>query len=460
MTERKRKLLRWVGYPVLAWVTFVFMMHFTFPYDSLRDRLVEIMSKDYDVGIAEVSPGLLPGRVRLKGITLTTRPTAESEKPRTLFIERVDLAIGWLALVGKSVSIDVRADLGEGSIAGNFTTSAKRTAVDFRTDGLSLETVPGIAVVTGGAPFKGPLQARIRLELPEGKWSQASGNIELGCEDCTIGDGVTKVKSPVTSGPANAFSDQGITLPRIRLGKFVAKIDIKQGAACIVELTSKSADGELSVDGGLKLTDALRDLQAQLYAKIKFSDEFKKASARNQDFEILMTTGARQPDGWATFQIKGPLMSTRWLGAHAAPPPMKECTGIAAPAPPPPPPPRVAGGGRSPMAPPAAPTPAPTAPPPPGGMRPPTATATPTPPPPAPPPAAGVVPPAEPPPVTPPPNGEVIVQQQPVAEPPPPPQPEPPVAAPVPEPQPQQPEPQPEPPPPPGAELPAPTQQI
>ena len=66
MTERRKKLLRWVGYPLLATLTFVFAAHFTFPYQRLRDRIVDALSSEMDVSIGDIGPGWLPGRVHLE----------------------------------------------------------------------------------------------------------------------------------------------------------------------------------------------------------------------------------------------------------------------------------------------------------------------------------------------------------------------------------------------------------
>src|SRR5262249_7410839 len=156
----------------------------------------------YEVGIAELGPGWLPGRFTVRGLSLTTRPEGAGEKPKTIVVDRVDLSIGLLALIGKTLSVDLDASLGEGRLVGNVEISSKGLAVDLETRDIALESVPGIEVITFGAPIRGPLVAKVKMSVPQLKWSQTSGALEVSCTDCTIGDGVTKVHMP---GPNTAF---------------------------------------------------------------------------------------------------------------------------------------------------------------------------------------------------------------------------------------------------------------
>ena len=328
MTEKRKQLLRWVGYPVLALVVFVFALHFTFPYDRVRDLVIEQLSGQYEVGIAEVGPGIFPGRFTIKGLTLTTRPASDSEKPKTLVIDRIDVSVGILALIGKAVSVDFDATLGEGRVVGNVESSARGLSIDAETHDVSLESVPGISVLTFGAPIKGPIVAKVKLLVPQMKWAQANGNIDIGCADCTIGDGVTKARLPPP--PGQTVPSEGLTLPKIKLGELTAKVQITNGIACIVRIDAHSSEGELTLEGGVKLTDPPKDSQAQLYARIKLTDEFRNESARND--AIVASLGPRGDDGFTAYQARTSISALRWLTARTPPPPMRECAGVAQPA--------------------------------------------------------------------------------------------------------------------------------
>lgn len=330
MTERRKKLLKWLGYPALALGSFIFALHFTFPYERVKERAIDAMSKDYDVGIADLGPGWLPGRVSIQGLSLTTRPKRTDEKPRTLFIERIDVALGLLALISKTISVDVDATVGGGRLIGNVRQSDGGFGVDVRTEEVSLESIPGLEAVTFGAPLVGPFQAKIKLNLPKGKWANASGEVSLSCSGCTAGDGVTKVRMQ-SSRPQDAFANEGVTLPRIRLGEFNAKIQISKGVACVETFEAKGGDLEISVGGGVKFQDPFKDSQSQLMARLKVSEEFRRSSTRN----AVMFSGIRDAEGYMNYTTRGGFLAMRWLpidpSRGSTYTPLPECRGVAAP---------------------------------------------------------------------------------------------------------------------------------
>jgi type II secretion system protein N len=332
MTGRQKRLARWLGYPALSLFVFVMTAHLFFPYDRVKERLAAALSAEYDVTIESVSPGLFPGRLRVKGVTLTTRPISDGVKPVTLLIDHVDVNIGLFALITKKISIGIDAVLGDGEVVGKIERSDEETVVELHTKDLPLDSIPGVAVITGGAPIKGGLEVSVSVKMPQGKWAGADGRIEVGCADCTIGDGLTKVR-PVVPGQTNAFTGEGFTLPKIKLGQVEGKVVITKGIACIETFHTKSPHGELRVEGGLKLADPFAQSQAQLYVRIQLSDAFRKESSRNLDFDNLFFAGAKQPDGWASYMARTSISLLRWLPAKVAPPPMKECGGVAAPPP-------------------------------------------------------------------------------------------------------------------------------
>ncbi len=322
VTESRKRWLKWIGYPLLALVVFVFGVHFMFPYDRVKERLKDAMSKDYDVEIGEIKPGWFPGHVTITDITLTTRPANELEKPVTLTIEKADVSIGLFALLGKKVSLDIDATLGDGEVKGHVSSSDDGLSLDVDTHELPLESIPGVAVITGGAPIKGGLEVHVKLDVPGNKWMMADGQIDISCSACVIGDGTTKVHAP---GQTNAFNAEGFTLPAIKLGQLTGKVTIKQGIACVETFASKSSHGEVQLEGGVKLADPIAQSQAQLFARFKLTDEFKNESPRNGDVEILMGTGARTPDGWMAYSAKSPLGAMRWIAAPKPPVAMREC---------------------------------------------------------------------------------------------------------------------------------------
>ena len=117
---RTRRVLRVAGFVLLFLVTFVFALQWTFPFDRVRDKVVEVLSAKYEVEINGVERGLIPGRVYFKAVTLRTRTTKADDVPTTFYIERLQVDVGLFALIGGKASVDIDAKIGPGHITGNI----------------------------------------------------------------------------------------------------------------------------------------------------------------------------------------------------------------------------------------------------------------------------------------------------------------------------------------------------
>jgi type II secretion system protein N len=324
LSPAKKIWLKWTGYPTLGVITFIFAFHYTFPYARLKDKIEGALSTKYDVNIKKARAGVIPGHMILEDITLSTRPEREGEKVTTLEIEEVDVSIGIFAALGGDTAIDFDAVIGAGSLSGSFRQSGKAMTVDLHTEGLPLETVPGIGMVAGGAPLKGAMDIDAKINLPKGKWREAQGSLALSCSGCVMGDGVTAMR-PTAAKARNAFSDAGFTLPPTRLGKVTGKIQIKKGILCIDQFESNSPDGELFIEGGIKLDDPFARSNAQLYARFKVSDEYKRKNEKMGAAMAGIPQTARRPDGYVGYFSREPVGGLWWKPAANNPAPMREC---------------------------------------------------------------------------------------------------------------------------------------
>src|SRR5262245_39888736 len=113
---RSRKVLRYVGFAVLAVVTFVFAFQATFPFDRVNDKIVDALSDKYDVAIGGVERGIMPGRVYFKAFSLRTRPTKPTDVATTFYIERLEVDLGLFALLRGTVAVKLDAKIGSGHI--------------------------------------------------------------------------------------------------------------------------------------------------------------------------------------------------------------------------------------------------------------------------------------------------------------------------------------------------------
>lgn len=318
LSEKQRRWTKRLGYPLLGLGTFLLAIHYTFPYHRLEDRITAILGESYDVSGLSVRAGLIPGHVVLEGLTLKNRPEREGEKPVEITIDKVDVGIGFLALAMGEIDVDLEVDVGDGTISGKVQQAASSVSVDFETDELPLRALPGIKSAVGGVPLEGGLNARFQIKLPKGKWKEAEGSISISCEDCTIGDGTTKVR-PMAPGQTNAFSNEGFTLPKLKLGKIGGKVAITKGVAKFEKFEAMSPDGELYLEGEIRFEDPFGQTQVIAYMRFKSSDELRKREARMADMETMMAGGARRPDGFIGIRIKGPIGQLQYVATKLNP---------------------------------------------------------------------------------------------------------------------------------------------
>lgn len=315
LTQRQKRLLRWVGYPLLGIVTFLYALHLTFPYERVKDKLVETLSERYEVEIMSVERTLLPGGMIMNGVMLRSRPTEPDAKPAAVFINKLRVDLSLFALLRRRADVDLVAELGGGTIEGNLQATAAEIKVDVFTESLPLANIPGLKEAVG-LPMEGGLNARFSITLPEGRWEQADGTITLSCPGCTIGDGETKIKPPAPGAGRRGsalFAGEGITVPRLNLGNIAGEVTIESGRAKIDKFLAQSVDGELQIAAAIRFKERFKDsLFESGCMRFKLSPELKKRDPNFGSLPDFMRL-APDPEDYAYVKIRGSLTGMRWL---------------------------------------------------------------------------------------------------------------------------------------------------
>ena len=325
LTETRKKWAKRLGYPALGLISFVFALHYTFPYYRLEDQITARLSEYYDVSSVTVRPGWIPGHVVVKNLALKTRPDREGEKPVEFRVDELDLNIGFFALISGGFEVGIEAHIGDGKVTGSVRKRAGGAiSLDFETADLPSQTIPGIKAATGGVPLSGGLSVRARINLPKGKWKEAQGYLSLACpKGCTIGDGIAKIR-PTAPGQANAFTNEGFTLPKLNVGKIGGKVEIVKGVGRFENFETKSPDGELYLEGDIRFEDPFKRTQVTSYMRFKSSEELRKRETKMADMEKLMEPAGRRPDGFIGVRITGQISALRYLVSKTSPIPTKD----------------------------------------------------------------------------------------------------------------------------------------
>lgn len=270
MKDRLGKWLPWVGYPLFYLVMFGLCVRCTFPYEQVKDRLVaefEASQKQPKkrLEIDELGGHWLFG-VEAKGVRLITDPppgfgsTEEPAKPKVMALDSLRVSVGLLRRLFGTWSVSYSAELGDGEISGTFFQNSERAQIEAKSKDVS---VAGLSVLEDlvELPLFGVLSGSVRLILPEGKMSQAEGELELSITELAVGDGKAKIRN-------------AIALPKLQAGDLMLKAEAMEGRLNVKELSTKGLDFELQSDGNLRLRDPFDGSIVDLNLAFRFTEGY------------------------------------------------------------------------------------------------------------------------------------------------------------------------------------------
>lgn len=311
ISPRARFALRIAGFVFLGIVTFVYALHLTFPYGRVKERMIEALASKYEVTVVDVERSMVPGRFRLKGVTLTSRPSVAGQPVTTMFFKSVEVDISFLPLLGGRAEIGLDIATGSGGMTGTVKASKTSLNVDFRLKKMPLSTIPGIADAVG-LPLGGLGDGRIALNLPKNDWSKASGRVDLSCTvGCTVGDGVARV-FPKAKREADALMvKDGFPVETITVSRFVLGIVIAKGEAKKDKFEFSSPDGEIAIDFNIKLSKKVNDSTISGCIRYKCAGEYLSKSPAACE----LGSPAVDDDGFRNIKLTGKLGTMRRIGA-------------------------------------------------------------------------------------------------------------------------------------------------
>lgn len=324
--RRTRLVLRYVGFFVLAVVTFVFALQLTFPYDRVKDRIVDALSAKYDVTIGSVDRGIIPGRVFFNAVTLRTRPVKADDMVSTFYVEKLEVDLGILALLKGTASVRIDAKIASGNLKGTIALSKGGVSVDLSGVDLPAANLPMREAI--GLPMSGKLELEFALDLPNEKnkagklapdWTKAVADISFECPSgCVIGDGKTKLKPKLKNARSQAFAGEGIDFGKINVDTMIAKVSIKDGQLELTKFDAKSQDGEIHIDYAMTLSPEFGESSVTGCLRFKGSEGLQKREPKT--YAALTTTGASiGPDKLFHIKLDGHFKDMKRLAQFCGP---------------------------------------------------------------------------------------------------------------------------------------------
>lgn len=338
LPARWKKALRVAGYVNFYFDALLVFAYLTFPYERVRDRIVDEFNarqtgpEALRLEIESLGPYWFSG-VQAKGIHLisppkpstVTDPNAPPPKPSDLTIESAHGRIALLPLLIGSMRIAFEVDAFGGQISGETWESDGARRLEVELEDLSLDKVTLLSDAVG-LPLAGNLGGTLELLLPESKLAKADGKVQLKIKGLSAGDGKAKIRD-------------AIALPKVEAGDLSLEGEATSGQLKITNFGASGPDLELGADGSVRLRDPATSSILSLTARFRFNERYMNkndttralfgspGSAVPGLFDLdPKAKRAKGPDGYYGWRVTGVLSSPTFMphaGASGATPAAK-----------------------------------------------------------------------------------------------------------------------------------------
>lgn len=314
MRELGKRLLPKIGYPIVYVFCLVLFCSWTFPYGKLKDHVVRSFNAQQRVAgsrdeldIDDMGSSWITG-VKMKGIRLSSPASDPTKAPSEMKIDEATARISLLSLLVGNHDVSFHVGAFGGDINGAFddhgekerSFSAKLDAVDVS------QMTPLVELI--GLPLEGTLSGAIKIDMPEGKASKATGSVLLETDGFAVGDGKAKLKG-------------ALALPRLTVGTLSLVGDAKDGVLRVTKFGATGHDVEVQGDGRIQLREAPTESTCELNVRFKINDAYRtKSDVTKSLFGAPGSTApalfeladarfkqSKRPDGFYAWRARGML---------------------------------------------------------------------------------------------------------------------------------------------------------
>lgn len=313
--EKKKKLLRGLGYTAFFLMTFTFFVYQTFPYKHLFDRFSMPFQQKLQARISMEDLGLY----WLTGVEAKDLEVRKMVKKgiAAIHINELQAHASLFSLIIGNINADIEAKLARGKVNGSVGFSGKTIKLDLRLSRINLASLgprssSGRTSVKTSllnmlfAPVYGRVKARVKLKIPltrrrRANMTKAKGTIKIRAKRVLIGPGYF---------PTPNMGE--LPVPLIRLGTVAINVKIAKGVAKITKCVSVGQDAELKLTGNIRLRSNMR--YSVLRGKLKF--KIKQSFVDSKDTPDLLKLGIRQlprpkRDGFVHYRLRVPFSGRR-----------------------------------------------------------------------------------------------------------------------------------------------------
>jgi type II secretion system protein N len=301
-----------VGYPAFYLVCLAVFASLTFPYDKLKERIVCSFNDEQRAagGQLELQVDSLSGYwlsgVRMTGVQLLTASSEPGKPPSRLAVDEATVRYALFGtLIGNS-DIDFSADVFGGTLSGSYDTHGKDKELEATLEDADVGKVTPL-VGALGVPLEGKLKGTLRLKMPEGQPTKASGVMSFESKATAVGDGKAKLKG-------------ALALPRIDVGTITLAADVKDGVVKLTKFIAGGKDLDLQGDGRITLRDQVADALCDVQVRFRINDAYRvkndltkslfgtPGSTATPLFELdPKVKQSKRADGFYGWSVRGPV---------------------------------------------------------------------------------------------------------------------------------------------------------
>lgn len=312
MKERLLRYGRLAAFPAFYVLCLAIFAPLTFPYDELKQRIAFSFNDDQrttggqqELHIESLDGYWLSG-VRMKGVQLLSASSEAGKAPTKIEIDEATVRYSILSALVGSGDIDFSADAFGGEITGSFDSHGKDKSLEAALDGIDLGKVTPLVQLLG-VPLDGKLGGTLRLALPEGRASKATGALSFESRDTAVGDGIAKLKG-------------ALALPKLDVGTITLAADVKDGVVKLTKFVSGGKSLDLQGDGRITLRDQVADAICDMQVRFRISDSYRTKNEVTQSlfgapgssapplFELdPRVKQSKRADGFYGWSLRGPI---------------------------------------------------------------------------------------------------------------------------------------------------------
>ena len=293
-----------LAYPLFFLFWLVLGAYWTFPYDHLREFIVQEVEQSGDVQleIGRLEPSWLTG-VEAETVRVALLSEDAGGPPRELTLSSASARVSLLSLLGGTTEVDYDVALmGGGRVAGTFAQSEETQRLQATLERVNLRRIGPIESAVG-LPVRGRADGEIDLTVGT-RAADNDGSVRLTIRDLSVADGETALEVDGLGA--------GLTLEELDLGTLEVELDTERGAARIEELDADGEGAELWGSGSIRLARPLPRTTVDMLVRLDFKEAYRTSSPRMEGLFALLEVNprvrpARTSDGALQWRIQGAL---------------------------------------------------------------------------------------------------------------------------------------------------------